>query len=43
MSGKKLLFYLVVLLVVAGGYFFSEFRHSRQAAQEKAAKQVFRA
>ena len=41
MSGKRLLFYLAVLLMVAGGYFFSEFRHSRQIAQEKAAKQVF--
>ena len=41
MSGKRLLFYLVVLLLVAGGYVFSEFRHSRQIAQEKAAKQVF--
>lgn len=41
MSGKRLLFYLAVLLVVAGGYVFSEFRHSRQTAQGKAAKQVF--
>ncbi len=41
MSGKRLLFYLAVLLMVAGGYVFSEFRHSRQIVQEKAAKQVF--
>jgi hypothetical protein len=41
MSGRKLLLYLAVLLLVAGGYFFSEYRHSRQVAQEKAAKEVF--
>lgn len=41
MSGKKLLVYLGILLVVGGGYFFSEYYHSRQAVQEKAAKQVF--
>jgi hypothetical protein len=42
MRGEKLLLYLAVLLLVAGGYFYSESRYSRQAAQEKAAKQVFK-
>lgn len=41
MRGEKLLIYLAVLLLVAGVYFYSESRHSRQVAQEKAAKQVF--
>lgn len=41
MNPKKLLFYLAVLVVVAGGYFVSEFRYSRQIAQEKAAQQLF--
>ncbi len=41
MSGKKLLFYLGALLLVAGGYYYSEFRHSRQTAQEQAAKKLF--
>lgn len=41
MSGKKLLWYLAVLFLVAGGYFASEWRHSRQQAQEKQEKLVF--
>ena len=41
MRAQKLLLYLAVLVLVAGAYFYSESRHSRQQAQEKAAKQVF--
>lgn len=41
MRARKLIIYLAVLLLVAAAYFFSEFRHSRQLAQEKEAKQVF--
>ena len=41
MSGRKLLVYLAILVVALGGYLFSEYHQSQQAAQEKAAKQVF--
>ena len=41
MSGKKLLVYVAVLVLAVGGYLVSEYYQSQQAAQEKAAKQVF--
>jgi|GEM_PF-1902612 len=41
MSGRKLLVYLAILVVAIGGYIFSEYYQTRQAEQEKAAKQVF--
>ena len=41
MRGEKLLLYLAVLLLVIGVYFYTESRHSRQVAEEKASKQVF--
>ena len=41
MRGEKLLLYLAVLLLVIGVYFYTESRHSRQLAEEKAAKEVF--